>query len=172
MNDSHPWEGSFVNYLDEILAVSRFEAFEYTYTSARSISLHSSRWTGAPAPARPCPARTCPTESARGSSFHRSSRVCASSYYATCRDAAAVADVQYGVADAAASAFWVTTERTEMTSFTNSFDLDILYLWAERTRSQSWLITAMEVRSTRQSSTRPGHETGVASTSALAEPAT
>ena len=55
MNDSHPWEGSFVNYLDEILAVSRFEAFEYTYTSARSISLHSSRWTGAPAPARPCP---------------------------------------------------------------------------------------------------------------------
>ena len=55
MNDSHPWEGSFVNYLDEILAVSRFEAFEYTYTSARSISLHSSRWTGAPAPARPLP---------------------------------------------------------------------------------------------------------------------
>ena len=171
MNDSHPWEGSFVNYLDEILAVSRFEAFEYTYTSARSISLHSSRWTGAPAPARPCPN----TPHRIGPRLILPSLITCLRFIILChlpRRTAAVADVQYGVADAAASAFWVTTERTEMTSFTNSFDLDILYLWAERTRSQSWLITAMEVRSTRQSSTRPGHETGVASTSALAEPAT
>lgn len=90
-DNSVPWEGSMIQYMDAILALSNFESFKYTFASnnARLVK-PSSKWT------------------------------------------AVVYDVSNHALDFGGSDFWLTTERSAMSAFSASYDIDLHYLWVPR----------------------------------------
>ena len=90
-DNSVPWEGSMIQYMDAILELSNFARFKYTYTSNNArLAKPSSKWT------------------------------------------AVVYDVSNHALDFGGSDFWVTTERSAMSAFSVSYDIDLHYLWVPR----------------------------------------
>ena len=44
-DDSVPWEGSMIDYLDALLAISPFAGFNFTFASGYARVVHDSKWT-------------------------------------------------------------------------------------------------------------------------------
>lgn len=90
-DDSVPWEGSMIDFMNAVQSTSVFAGFNYTYSSnGARLTKPSSKWT------------------------------------------AVVYDVGNHLLDMGGSDFWVTTERSSMTAFSTSFDIDLHYLWVPR----------------------------------------